>query len=156
MCAECQGRTAKPCAKPRRLVWVERSNMVPVTEKMSDHSCYLRVSGIYVHENWCLGVQRHPPTYMERGRFQDGPETMFQVGVTHIWYLVSVTAPNESRQQPRKKLDQRPSLFSHNGTNIFLFHLVYYEHRRSDRQCLPIFRQSQLGSSVSCLLVSAA
>ena len=28
---------------------------------------------------------------MERGTFQDGPETMFQVGMTHIWYLVSVT-----------------------------------------------------------------
>jgi hypothetical protein len=57
---------------------------------MSDYLCYLRVSGIYVHENCCLGVQRHPLTYVERRRFQDGPETMFQMGVTQIWYLVSV------------------------------------------------------------------
>ena len=64
---------------------------------MSDHLCYLRVSGIYVHENCCLGVQRHPPTYMERRRFQDGPETMFQMGVTHMWYLVSVTGAVCSR-----------------------------------------------------------
>ena len=61
---------------------------------MSDHLCYLRVSGIYVHENCCLGVQRHPPTYMECRRFQDGPETMFQMGVTQMWYLVSVTLVN--------------------------------------------------------------
>ena len=65
-------------------------------------------------------------------------------------------APCESRQQPRKKLDQLHSLFSRNGTNIFLFRLVHYDRRRSDRQCRPIFRQSQLGSSVSCLLVGAA
>ena len=58
---------------------------------LSDHSCYLRVSDVYVHENCCLGVQRHPPTYMERGTFQDGPETMFQMGMSQMWYLVSVT-----------------------------------------------------------------
>jgi hypothetical protein len=32
-----------------------------------------------------------PPTYVGLGRFQHGPETMFQMGVTQIWYLVSVT-----------------------------------------------------------------
>ena len=58
---------------------------------LSDHLCYLRVSDVYVHENCCLGVQRHPPTYMERGTFQDGPETMFQMGMSQMWYLVSVT-----------------------------------------------------------------
>jgi hypothetical protein len=72
-------------------VRLERLN---VTEKMSflsDHLCYLRVSDVYVHENCCLGVQRHPPTYMERGTFQDGPETIFQMGMSQMWYLVSVT-----------------------------------------------------------------
>jgi hypothetical protein len=54
--------------------------------------CYLRDSGLDIHENCCLGVQRHLPTYMKRGRFQYGPETLFQMGVSQIWYLVSVTA----------------------------------------------------------------
>ena len=49
------------------------------------------LSGLDIHENCCLGVQRHPPTYMGRRGFQDGPETMFQMGVTQMWYLVSVT-----------------------------------------------------------------
>ena len=28
---------------------------------------------------------------MERRTFQGGPETMFQMGVSQMWYLVSVT-----------------------------------------------------------------
>ena len=55
---------------------------------MSDHLCYLRDSSIYVH-----GTVATPPlTYVGRGRFQHGPLTMFQVDVTQMWYLVSVTS----------------------------------------------------------------
>ena len=89
-----------------------------VTEKMSDHSCYLRVSGIYVHENCCLGVQRHPPTYMERGRFQDGPETMFQVGVTQMWYLVSVTIYQLATRLLHTLANSIPSERSFSSMNI--------------------------------------
>jgi hypothetical protein len=28
---------------------------------------------------------------LTRGTFQDGPETMFQMGMSQMWYLVSVT-----------------------------------------------------------------
>jgi hypothetical protein len=52
---------------------------VPVTGKMSDHFCYLGVSGVYVHENCCLGVQRHPLTYVRRRRFQHGPLTKYGI-----------------------------------------------------------------------------
>src|SRR5277367_1127552 len=55
---------------------------------MSDHSIYLRVSGVYVHENCCLGAQGHPPTYVTRRRFQRGP-------LKQIWYLVHVTGSGQ-------------------------------------------------------------
>ena len=42
-------------------------------------------------ERW----QRHPLTYVGRGRFWHGPLTMFQMGVKQIWYLVSVTESPE-------------------------------------------------------------
>ena len=41
-----------------------------VTEIMSDHSIYLRVSGIYIHEI----TQGLAPTYVGLGRFQHGPK----------------------------------------------------------------------------------
>ena len=41
-----------------------------------------------VHESCCVGVQRHSPTYVKRIAFQDGHETMFQVTLKQIWYLV--------------------------------------------------------------------
>ena len=59
--------------------------------EMSDHSCYLRDSGLDIHENCCRGAERHPLTYVGRRRFWYGPLTMFQMGVKQIWYLVSVT-----------------------------------------------------------------
>jgi hypothetical protein len=37
------------------------------------HFCYLRDSGVYVHESCCLGNQRHPLTYVGRRRFWYGP-----------------------------------------------------------------------------------
>src|SRR5271154_6717299 len=43
---------------------------------MSDHSIYLRVSGVYVHGellSWRLGP---PPTYVGLGRFQHGPNVI--------------------------------------------------------------------------------
>jgi hypothetical protein len=58
--------------------------------KAECHFCYLRNSGLYVHESCCLGVQRHLPTYMKRRKRQDGPETYMQ----QIWYLISVTLNN--------------------------------------------------------------
>jgi hypothetical protein len=45
-----------------------------VAEIMSDHSIYLRVSGVYVHESCFLGAKSHHPTYVKRGRFQHGPK----------------------------------------------------------------------------------
>jgi hypothetical protein len=44
-----------------------------------------------------------PPTYVGLGRFQHGPETMFQMGVTQIWYLVSVTPIYEILSKSAKK-----------------------------------------------------
>src|SRR5256714_14100433 len=56
----------------------------PCNVEAECHFCYLRDSGVYVHESCCLGVQRHLPTYMKRRMFQDGPETYMQ----QIWYLI--------------------------------------------------------------------
>ena len=39
------------------------------------HFCYLRDSGVYVHESCCPGNQRHPLTYVGRRRFWYGPMT---------------------------------------------------------------------------------
>src|SRR5207248_10217130 len=58
-----------------------------VTGKMSDHFCYLRWKGAYIHgvlRGCCLGGKRHPHTYVGRRRFQHGP-------LKQIWYLIHVT-----------------------------------------------------------------
>src|SRR2546423_9681792 len=70
----------------------------PCNVEAECHFCYLRDSGVYVHESCCLGVQRHLPTYMKRRKCQDGPETYMQ----QIWYLISVTE-NVSRVRPSRK-----------------------------------------------------
>jgi hypothetical protein len=36
--------------------------------------CYLRDSGLYVHESCYLGTERHPLTYVDRRRFWYGPQ----------------------------------------------------------------------------------
>ena len=63
-----------------------QTGLITVTEIMSDHSIYLRVSGVYVHERCRLGAQPHPLTYVGRRKFQDGP-------LRQIWYLIYVTHP---------------------------------------------------------------
>jgi hypothetical protein len=47
-----------------------------VTGNMSDHSIYLRVSDVYVHENLLSWRSTPPPTYVGLGRFQDGPNVI--------------------------------------------------------------------------------
>ena len=49
--------------------------------------CYLKNSGLYVHESCCLGVQRHLPTYESCSGFQGGHETSMK----QMWCLISVT-----------------------------------------------------------------
>jgi hypothetical protein len=39
--------------------------------------CYLRDSGLYVHESCCLGNERHPLTYVGCRRFWYGPLTKY-------------------------------------------------------------------------------
>jgi hypothetical protein len=46
-----------------------------VTGNMSDHSIYLRVSDVYVHEN-LLSWRSTLSTYVGLGRFQDGPNVI--------------------------------------------------------------------------------
>jgi hypothetical protein len=41
------------------------------------HFCYLRDSGLYVHESCCPGNQRHLPTYVGCRRFRYGPLTKY-------------------------------------------------------------------------------
>jgi len=41
------------------------------------HFCYLRDSGVYVHESCCLDVQGHPLTYVGRRRFWYGLLTKY-------------------------------------------------------------------------------
>src|SRR5277367_1761539 len=43
---------------------------------MSDHSIYLRVSGVYVHEKLLSWRLTPPPTYVGLGRFQHGPNVI--------------------------------------------------------------------------------
>src|SRR5271156_3886187 len=63
------------------------------------HFCYLRDSSVYVHESFCLGVQRHLPTYMKRRKCQDGPETYMK----QIWYLISVTTILKTLEEVARK-----------------------------------------------------
>jgi hypothetical protein len=41
------------------------------------HFCYLRDSGLYVHESYCPGNQRHPLTYVGCRRFWYSPLTKY-------------------------------------------------------------------------------
>src|SRR5277367_2637797 len=43
---------------------------------MSDHSIYLRVSGVYVHGELLSWRLTPPPTYVGLGRFQHGPNVI--------------------------------------------------------------------------------
>ena len=47
-----------------------------VTEIMSDHSIYLRVSGVYVHGELLSWRLTPSPTYVGLGRFQYGPNVI--------------------------------------------------------------------------------
>jgi hypothetical protein len=61
------------CPKPRELWFVGSLNVCCVEACLID--CYLRNSGLYVHESCCLGNERHPLTYVECRRFWYGPST---------------------------------------------------------------------------------
>ena len=41
--------------------------------------CYLRDSGVYVHESCSPGNQRHPLTYVGRRRLWYGPLTKYRI-----------------------------------------------------------------------------
>jgi hypothetical protein len=51
--------------------------LLQVLQKAECHICYLRDSGLYVHESCCPGNQRHLPTYVGCRRFWYGPLTKY-------------------------------------------------------------------------------
>lgn len=64
---------------------------------MSDHFCYLRDSRVYVHENCCLGVQRHPLTYVGRRMFWPGPLTEYGICFRDTTFQCFCMFPMSSR-----------------------------------------------------------
>ena len=60
--------------------------------------CYLKNSGLYVHESCCLGVQRRLPTYESCSGFQDGHETSMK----QMWCrdLRDTTCTTDQSQEP--------------------------------------------------------
>jgi hypothetical protein len=60
-----------------RALKVEGFLRVSVLRKAECHFCYLRNSGLYVHESCCPGNQRHLLTYVGCRRFWYGPLTKY-------------------------------------------------------------------------------
>ena len=66
---------------PKSTCWGPQSNVAIVTKKMSEDSCYLRDSSIYVH-----GTVATPPPDL------CGTRKILLWSPNQIWYLFSVTA----------------------------------------------------------------
>jgi hypothetical protein len=69
LCSACPQRCSRlvHCAAADFLEWA------CVALKMSVIDCYMRNSGLYVHESCCLGNERHPLTYVGCRRFWYSP-----------------------------------------------------------------------------------